>query len=52
MKFDIQSKLNMIIMSIVLGIDDLDPELEICANLVPKLKYAPVFLKICHTGQI
>ena len=25
-------------MSIVLGIDDLDPELEICANFVPRLK--------------
>ena len=35
----------MLIMNIVLGIDELDPKLQIPANLVPKLKYAPIFMK-------
>ena len=30
----------MLIMSIVIGIDDLDPKLKIRTNMVPKLKYA------------
>ena len=29
-KFDAQNKLNMLIINIVIGIDDLDPKLEIC----------------------
>ena len=33
-----QSKWNMLIMNIVLGIDSLDPKLQIRADLVPKLK--------------
>ena len=32
-------------MNLVLGIDDLDPKLYFHANLVPKLKSAPIFMK-------
>ena len=32
-------------MNIVLGIDDFDPKLQIRANLVLKLKCAPIFMK-------
>ena len=35
----------MLIMNIVLVIDNLDPKLLIRANLVPKLKCAPIFIK-------
>ena len=35
----------MLIMIILLEIDDLDPKLQIQANLVPKLKCAPIFMK-------
>ena len=35
----------MLIMNVVLGIDDLDPKLQIGANLVPKLEYASIFVK-------
>ena len=45
MKLDTDSKSNMLIMNIVLGIDDLNTKLKIRANLVPILKLAPVFLK-------
>ena len=36
---------NYELMMILLGIDDLDPKLSICVNLVPKLKWAPIFMK-------
>ena len=45
MKFGTQNKLNILIMNIVLGIDDLDPKSQIRANLVPILKFAPIFMK-------
>ena len=32
-KFDAQNKLNMLIINILIGIDDLDPKLEICEIL-------------------
>ena len=35
----------MLIMNIVLGIDDLDTKLQIRANLIPTLKFAPIFMK-------
>ena len=35
----------MLIMNIVLGVDYLDPKLWIRANLVPTLKFAPIFMK-------
>ena len=35
----------MLVMNIVLGIYDLDPKLWIRANLVPTLKFAPMFMK-------
>ena len=35
----------MVIMNIVLGIDGLDPRLQIRANLVPALKFFPIFMK-------
>ena len=35
----------MQIMNIVFGIDDLDPNLQIRANLAPTLKTAPIFMK-------
>ena len=35
----------MLIMNIILGIDDLDPKFWIRANLVPTLKFAPIFMK-------
>ena len=35
----------MLIINAVLGTDDLDPKLQIRANLVPKLKCAPIFMK-------
>ena len=35
----------MLIMNTVFGIDDLDPKLWIRANLVPTLKFAPIFMK-------
>ena len=40
----------MLIMNIVLVIDDLDPKLYIQANLVPKLKCAPIFMKFGTEG--
>ena len=40
-----QSKENMLIMNIVLGIDDLLPKLQIRVNLVPKLNCIPIFMK-------
>ena len=30
MKFGTQNKFNMLIMNVVIGIDDLDPKLQIC----------------------
>ena len=51
MTFGTQYKSNMLIMNIVLGIDDIGPQLQIRANLVPKLKCAPVFMK-CGTQDI
>ena len=51
MKFDTQNKLNMLIINILIGIDDLDPKLQILVkitklqNLVPQLKCAPIFMK-------
>ena len=45
MKFGTQNKLNMLIMNIAFGTDDLDPKLQIRANLVPTLKCAPIFMK-------
>ena len=45
MKFGTYCKSNMLIMNTVLGIDDLDPKLWIRANLVPTLKFAPIFMK-------
>ena len=35
----------MLIMNIVLGTDDLDPKLQIQANLVSKLKCATIIMK-------
>ena len=35
----------MLVMNVDLGIDDLDPKLWIRANLVPTLKFAPMFMK-------
>ena len=37
----------MLIMNMVLGTDDLNPKLQIRANYVPALKFAPVFMKFC-----
>ena len=45
MKFGTQSKWNMLIRNIVLGIDDLDPKLQARANLVPTVKFASIFMK-------
>ena len=42
----------MLIMNMVLGIDNLNPKLQIRANLVPALKFAPIFNKIWHSQQI
>ena len=35
----------MLFMNTVLEIEDLDPKLQIWANLVPALKFAPIFMK-------
>ena len=45
MKLGTQSKSNMVIMNIILGIDGLDPKLWIRANLLPTLKFAAIFMK-------
>ena len=45
MKSGTQSKLNMLIMNIVLEIDDLDPNLYIQVNLDPTQKFPPTFMK-------
>ena len=45
MKFGTQNKSNMLIMKMLIGIDDLDPKLQICENLVPKRKCVPIFMK-------
>ena len=52
MKFGTQNKSNMLIMSIIIGIDDLDSKLWIWANLVPKLKCVPIFYEIWCLEQI
>ena len=36
----------MLIINKVLWIDNIDPKLKIQANLVPKLKCAPIFIKL------
>ena len=45
MKFGTQNKSNMLILNISIGIDDIDPKLQIWKNLVPKLKCASIFMK-------
>ena len=45
MKFGTKNKLNMPVMNMVLGTDDLDPKLQVRANLFPALKVAPIFMK-------
>ena len=45
MKSGTQSKLNMLIMNIVLEIDDVDPNLYIQVNLDPTQKFPPTFMK-------
>ena len=47
MKFGAQCKSNMLIINMVLGTDDLDPKLQIPANFVPPLQFAPIFMKFC-----
>ena len=46
MKFGTQNKSNMLIINILIGIDVLDPKLQILRNLVEKLKCAPIFMKL------
>ena len=48
MKVGTQSKPNMLIMNIALGINDLDPKLQIRVNMAPILKFTPIFMK-CGT---
>ena len=43
---DFQNKLNILI-NTVLGIDGLDPKLQIQANLKPTPKFFPNFMKFC-----
>ena len=38
-------------MNVVLEIDDLTPKLQIRVNLVPRLKFAPVFVNLWHSQQ-
>ena len=45
MKFSTQNKLSMLTMNKFIGIYDLDPKLQIQANVVPKLKFATIFMK-------
>ena len=44
MKLD-KSKWNMLIMNTVLGIDDIDSK-YIRVDLVPRLKYVPIFITV------
>ena len=46
MKFGAQNKLNMPIINMLIGIDVLDPKLQILRILVAKLKCAPIFMKL------
>ena len=39
-------------MNIVLGIDGLDPKLKIQANLVPTLKFVPIFIKFGNRNKL
>ena len=45
MKFGTQDKSNMLITNILIVIDDIDKKLQICENLVPRLKCASIFIK-------
>ena len=45
MIFDTQSKWNILIMNIVIGIDDLNAKLQIRKNFAQTLKFAPIFMK-------
>ena len=44
MKFDTHHKSNILIMNILIGIDDLDPELD-SGKCGPNLKFVPIFMK-------
>ena len=46
MKIGTERKWNMLIINIVLGIDAIDPKLQIRENLVPKSRYALIFMKL------
>ena len=46
MKLGTLSKSNMLNVNEVLEIDDLDRKLQSWANLVPKLKHAPILMKL------
>ena len=41
----------MLIMNMVLGIDDLDPKLQIRANFIPTWKCDPIFMKFGLTNE-
>ena len=45
MKLSTQNKLNILVMDLLIGIDDLDSKIQIWANLVPQLKCASIFVK-------
>ena len=50
-KFGIQNKSNMLILNILIGIDDLDPKLQIC-KIGPKTEMCFIFCEIWHLEQI
>ena len=45
MKFGTQKKLNMLIINILIGIDHLDPKLQICKIWYKNPKCTPIFMK-------
>ena len=51
MKFGTQKKLNMLIINILIGIDDLDPKLQIC-KIWSKTKIFSNFYEIWLSQQI
>ena len=45
MKVSTQNKLNILVMDLLIGTDNLDPKIQIWANLVPQLKCPSIFMK-------
>ena len=51
MKFGTKNKSNMLIINILIGIDDLDPKIQIC-EICPKTEMYPKYYEIWYLEQM